>query len=155
MSVRYWESQWLILTNSCNDLSLDTKLVGEATSEIRDATFSIACDVWNLSNVVVHMSTREHQDENQTDRSPNVAVLNDWQGIGVCHCSECEDANQNRHCCSKSGPVEWPGELRVASRRHMSNDPIVHTFRSLRTEEIESNRLSIRFGIFAHRGRKE
>jgi hypothetical protein len=43
-------------TNCSNDLGLQTKLVLEASSKVADATLSISGHVWDLSDMVEHVS---------------------------------------------------------------------------------------------------
>lgn len=65
------------LTDSSHDLGFQSKLVLEASCDIADAAMAISNNVWNLPNMVEHMTTNEEENGNQADGSPNVAVLND------------------------------------------------------------------------------
>lgn len=122
-----------ILTNGCNYLSFNTKLVREATSKVGDSTSTIACHVWHLSDVVIHVAAGEHQDQNQTQYCPQIPVLNDWEDVGICHSCESEDAYENRHGRDELAPIERPNELRIVTWWKMSLQPTVDALRSLRT----------------------
>ncbi len=82
------------LTHSCHDLRLHPKLVGKASSEISNPTFTIARNVGNLSNVVEHVATREQENGNKTDASPEITILNHREDIGF---SEGNERDQTEH----------------------------------------------------------
>lgn len=103
------------LTNCSNDLCFDTKLVGESTSEVRDASFSVSSHIWDLSDVIIHMSTGEHKDHYQAQDCPYVSVLEHRKDVWVCYRAEGEDTNHNSHSCDQLGPVEGSRQGRIIS----------------------------------------
>lgn len=93
---RLIESQYsdlLELTHSSNDLRLETKLVLETAGEIGETALAIVTGIWNLADVVEHVSAGEEQDENQADGGPEVAVLDDGKDVGRGDGEECEDTD--------------------------------------------------------------
>lgn len=83
------------LTHCSNDLSLETELVLEATGKVANATLAVGLNVGDLADVVEHVSAREEQNGDQTDGSPEVAVLNDRKEIRCGDCEEGEDADDS------------------------------------------------------------
>ena len=69
------------LTHGSDDLSLKSVLVLEAVGEIAHTSFAITGNVWDLSDVVEHMSASKKQDGDQADGRPKIAVLQDWEKI--------------------------------------------------------------------------
>lgn len=72
------------LTHSSNNLRLKTELVLETTSKVGHTAPTIACHIWHLANVVVHVSASEKEDSDQADCSPEVAVLDDREDVWGC-----------------------------------------------------------------------
>jgi len=83
----------LKLTNSCNDLCLETELVLEATGEVVQTALAIVTSVGHLADVVEHVTAGEEKDENQADGGPQVAVLNDGKNVGRGDSQEGEDTD--------------------------------------------------------------
>jgi hypothetical protein len=81
------------LTHCSNDLGLETELVLEATSKVVDTTLAVGLNIWDLADVVEHVSAREEQNSDQADGSPEVAVLNDRQKVRRGDGKEGEDTN--------------------------------------------------------------
>jgi hypothetical protein len=81
------------LTHCSNDLGLETELVLEATSKVVDTTLTVGLNIWDLADVVEHVSAREEQNSDQADGSPEVAVLNDRQKVRRGDGKEGEDTN--------------------------------------------------------------
>jgi len=72
-------------------------LVLEATSEVAYTAPSIRCHIWHFPNVIEHVSAREQQDGDQTDGSPEVAVLDDGENVGRRDGEEGDDAEHRRN----------------------------------------------------------
>jgi hypothetical protein len=70
------------LTHGSNNLSLETKLVLEATGKVGDSTLAVACNVRDLADVVEHVATGEEEDSDQAEGGPEVAALEDGEGVG-------------------------------------------------------------------------
>lgn len=83
------------LTNSGNDLCLETELVLETAGKVGETTLAIVTSVGHLANVVEHVSAGEEQDENQADGGPQVAVLDDGKNVGRSDCEEGDDTNDS------------------------------------------------------------
>lgn len=65
-------------------MGLKTELIAEASSKIADSAFSVAGDIWNLPDMVEHVAAREQKHGNETDRGPEVAVLQDRHNVRSC-----------------------------------------------------------------------
>jgi hypothetical protein len=63
------------LTHPSHDLRLHPELVREPTREIAYTTIPITRNVWNLPDMIEHMSTCKQEYCDQTDRSPEISVL--------------------------------------------------------------------------------
>lgn len=77
MMIRVPSSRDRQLTNSRDNLRFHTKLVLEAARKITNTPFAIPNHVWYLADMIEHVPTREEEDSDQADRSPEVSVLND------------------------------------------------------------------------------
>ena len=108
------------LTNCSNNLCFNAELVGESTSEIRDASSSISSNVWDFSNMIVHVSTGEHEDRDQAQYCPYVSVLNHWEDVWVRHSAKGKDTYHNGHGRDQLGPVEGPRQGRITTGRKVS-----------------------------------
>ena len=100
-----------ILTHSGHNLRLQPKLVLEASSEVRDPALAITRYVWYLTNVIEHVPTGEKQNRDQTDRCPEVAVLNNRQDVRPRNAEKAEYADNasGRYCYLDvvDGPDKW------------------------------------------------
>ena len=105
--------------------------------------------------MVEHVSGSEEEDQDETDCSPEVSILNDRHDVGVCHCCKGEEANEDSDGGNSSGIVHWSLDLRVATIRKMSSNPAVDAFCGLRSHEVHSDRLAIGLCIGSGCGRKE
>ena len=143
------------LTHASNNLRLHAILILESTSKIADPASSVACNIRDFSNVIEHVPTCKQQDSDQTDSSPQVAVLNDGRDVGVCHCDEREQTQQNgyRHPdpCIVDGSIH---RRIVLPTRKVTKKPSMHTFSGLWTEEVKADRLAIWLCVLADRGRE-
>jgi hypothetical protein len=72
------------LTDGGNNLRLETELVAKSSSEIAESTFSVSGDIRHFADVVEHVSTGEEQHGDETEGSPEVAVLEDGDDVGRC-----------------------------------------------------------------------
>lgn len=120
-----------LLTHSGDDLRLHAELVGEATGEIVDSTFSIAGHVGDPPDVIEHVAGGEKQDEDQTDAGPEIAVLDDGQDVGICDGDEGEETEQDGHGRADAAPVDRSTDARVVSRGQLAQDPAVHALGGL------------------------
>lgn len=68
-------------TNCSNNLRLKTKLVAKAPGKIVDSALAIARYVGRLPDVVEHVPASEEQDGDETDGSPEIAVLQDGKYV--------------------------------------------------------------------------
>ena len=143
------------LTHSSNDLRLHAILILETAGKVTDPTTPVACHIWHFSNMVEHVSAREQQNHDQTDTSPQVAVLNDRHNIRVCHCDEREQSQENSDGDSNFCKVDGTLDLGIISGWEMAKYPAMYTFRRLRTQEVETEGLTLRFRVFANGRRKE
>lgn len=113
------------LTNCSNNLRLQTKLGLETSSKVADATLSITRHVWNLSDMVEHMSTCKEENSDQADGSPKIPVLDD-RGEVWCGNGEEGDETENSGCNSHSlDIVEWSRHRGLLALRKVSSDPSV------------------------------
>lgn len=83
------------LTNSGDDLCLETELVLETAGEVGETTLAIVTSVGHLADVVEHVSAGEEQDKNQADGGPQVAVLDDGKDVGRSDSEEGNDTNDS------------------------------------------------------------
>ena len=85
----------MILTHGCNNLGLHSKLALEAASKVCDATFPVLSDIGHFSDMIEHVARCEKENQNETDCSPKVSVLNDRHDVGVCNGSKCEETHND------------------------------------------------------------
>ena len=83
------------LTHCGNDLGLETELILEATSKVVDTTLAVGLNIWDLADVVEHVSAGEKQNSDQADGSPEVAVLDDRQKVRRGDSEESEDTDDS------------------------------------------------------------
>jgi hypothetical protein len=118
-----------MLTHSCNNLGLHSKLITETSCKVCDTTFAITGDIWYVSNVVEHVSAREHQDGDQTDRCPQIPVLDNGKQIWS---RKTNKADRTQHDCrngSRSDVVEGTTDRWLACVfGQLTNDPLVYKF---------------------------
>ena len=63
------------LTNSGDDLRLQTELIAKTSSKVADSTLSVPASVWYIPDAVEHVPTCEQKNGDQAERSPQIAVL--------------------------------------------------------------------------------
>jgi hypothetical protein len=107
------------LTHGGHYLCLHPILGLESTCKICDATFSVSCDVWHLSNMIEHMSRSEEEDQDQANRCPQVSVLDDREDVWVCHSRKSEQTEENGDCGHDPGIVDWSLDGGVIASRKM------------------------------------
>lgn len=71
------------LTDSSNNLRLHAKLILESSREIRDLPLLVRRHVRHRPDVVVHVSRREEQHQDQADGGPEVAILDEGQDVRI------------------------------------------------------------------------
>jgi hypothetical protein len=120
------------LTHCRNDLSFQTILIRETSSEITDTAASITGNVWNLSDVIEHMTTCEEEDSYQANSCPKVAILNDRQKVWP---SNTEEGKCCKYSCGKyndSDPIDGSLDFRVGAIGKMTGNPGVNLLSRLR-----------------------
>lgn len=130
------------LTNCSDDLCFNTELVGESTGEIRDASPSVSGDIWDFSNMVVHVSTGEHEDRNQAQYRPYVSILQHRKDVWICHSGKGEDTDHDGYGRDQLRPVEGSRQGGIATRWKMPLYPCVDAFSRLGCGKVISYWLS-------------
>lgn len=124
------------LTHGGNDLSLQSELVLETTSEVANSALAIGCNVGNLADVVEHVAAGEEQDSDQADGGPEVAVLDDREEVRRGDGQEGEDTDNG--CCDGDNLdiVDRANDGRVRTLREMAAEPCVNGFGLVGTDAI-------------------
>lgn len=78
-------------------MGLDAKLVREARCKILNAPMSVAGHIWNFSNVIEHLPTREQKDGDETDASPKVSILYDRKNVRSGDSHEGDEPKENSY----------------------------------------------------------
>lgn len=99
-------------THGGNNLCLQAKLVLESTGKVADASLSITGHVWDLANVIEHVSAREEQHSDQADSSPQVAVLDDGQSVWSSDCDKADNTKDTGGYGNEFEPIEWSIDFR-------------------------------------------
>jgi len=120
------EHELLALTNCSDNLCFDAELVGKSSCEVRDTPSSISGDVWNLSDMIVHVSASEHQDQDQAQYCPYVSVLENGKDVWICHSAEGKETNHNGHSSDQLRPVEGSSQGRVTAGWEMPLYPCMN-----------------------------
>lgn len=120
-----------MLTHASYDLGLQTILTGKTTSEITYTTMAIPCHIRNFANVIEHMATREEEDSNQTNSSPNIAVLKNWQKIWPSHKSKRDGPKKGRCNGNATYPVDRSLDRWVWSIWESTSNPRVNLLSGL------------------------
>lgn len=113
------------LTDGCNNLSFHAELVLESTSKVADTALTIACNIWNLPDVIEHLSTGEQEDGNQTDGSPEVSVLDNGQNVGRQNSEQGDGTHHNCHCRDEAHIIEGSNQRGLGAIRQVTTDPSV------------------------------
>ena len=116
------------LTDSSNDLCLETELVLEATGEVGETTLAVVTSVGHLADVVEHVSAGEEQNGDQADGGPEVAVLNDRQNVRCGDCKEGEDTDDSGRYGDDLHVVDWALDGWVRRVGEMAAEPCVDGF---------------------------
>ncbi len=104
-------------------------MVGETPSKVRDTAFSITSDVGHFSNVVEHLAACEEKDDDQTDGSPKIPVLDDGRNIWMGDTDEGGDTEGDSSAGDKSKIVDRSGNGRFETLRKVARDPAVDLVR--------------------------
>lgn len=109
-------------------MRLHTKLALETASEIADPTTTIGGNVRHLSYVIVHLAAGEQQDENEAQRSPHIAALDDGQDVRPCNICCRASTGYEDQGGEQPHPVDGALDRRVRSFGHVASDPVMHLF---------------------------
>ena len=111
-------------THGSNNLRLQAKLVLETACKVADAAFSIGRDIGNFANVVEHVSASEEQHSDETEGSPQVAVLQDGDDVGRCNSDEGNSTEDSGRDGDDLDPVDGAGDGRFGSvGGELASDP--------------------------------
>jgi hypothetical protein len=110
------------LTHGSNNLSLETELVLETASKVRDTTLAVACNVRDLADVVEHVATGEEKDSDQTEGGPEVAALEDGEDVGGSDGESGDGSEDGYGGGDDLDVVDWTGEGRSRAR-DMASEP--------------------------------
>lgn len=102
-----------LLTHSGDDLRLHAELVGEATGEIVDSTFSIAGHVGDPPDVIEHVAGGEEKDSDERESSPEVTVLQEREDVGRGHSDNGDTTEHGGGDGDDLYPVDGAGDLRL------------------------------------------
>lgn len=72
-------------THCSHNLCLKTELAGKTASKVANATFPITRNIGYFPYVIEHVTARKEQDNDQTDGSPQILILYNWEEIWRCH----------------------------------------------------------------------
>lgn len=100
------------LTNCSNDLGLQTKLVLEASGKVADATLAISGHVWDLSDMVEHVSTGKEKNSNQANGSPQISVLEKRRKVWCGNSEEGDKSENSGRDSYRFHVVKWSGNRR-------------------------------------------
>lgn len=120
-------------THGCNDLRLHSILVLEPTGKVADATFTVARDIWNLADVVEHVTASEEQNGDEADGGPDVAALSNGPDVGPSDVAQGGSARDEGEDGEPLYPVEGPLDGRMWAVRCMASDPVVDLLGALWT----------------------
>lgn len=93
-------------THDANDLAFESELVLKAASEVFDAATAIATHVRSTSDMVKHMAAAEEEDRENRSGSPDIAVLQNRQSIGVENGNANDRSDANGRVCYKFHPLK-------------------------------------------------
>lgn len=130
---------------SCDNLRLKTILVAESTSKVRDATLLVSNNVGRLPDVVEHVAASEQQHGNETDGSPEVAVLNERNHVWPSNEDSCDATQNSSSHRDDLDPVDGAGHGGLGHAiGDVARDPGVDLLGSLRaTGEVEADGLCV------------
>lgn len=96
--------------NTCDDLRLESELIAETSSEVANASLAIARNVRCLSDVVEHVATREEENGDQANCSPEVAILDNGDDIGRSNSDECNKSKDADSYGDDLDPIDGAGD---------------------------------------------
>lgn len=106
-----------MLTHEGDNLGLKTILALESGSKVADSTVAIASHVRYLADLVEHLATGKQKNTNQTQPSPDIAVLDDGQYVWPNSVADAgdEQGEDDRH--DPHDVVNWSAHCWVRSVR--------------------------------------